>query len=320
MLPSLIRLEYPDAHVDSSEDLFSTALGTLFPDDLQNQHGDPEARIIYSSALFGDLEFKTANPNGEEERRKFAHYLWNAGVLMGEMIGGRGKGDEWKERGGVRFEKWWVGEEEHEKWRMEGETVLELGAGVGLAGIVSALAGAEEVTITDYPAPPILSAIKTNVAKNVPSNLKPRITVEGHEWGQFSPTDPNSFTQSHAHHYTRILAADCLWIPHEHRNLLRSMLHFLSPNPKARAFVIAGFHTGRKNVAGFFEEVEKMEQQKEGLEIEEIWEMDANGERREWRKERDGGREDHGERKKWLVVARLKRRETSRDSVVDGRS
>jgi hypothetical protein len=59
--------------------------------------------------------------------------LWNAGVLMGELVGGkpqiedkdRGDGDEdgWKNGG------WWVDEEEEKRWNVEGETVLELGAG-----------------------------------------------------------------------------------------------------------------------------------------------------------------------------------------------
>jgi hypothetical protein len=44
-----------------------------------------------------------------------------------------------------------------------------------------------------------------------------------------------------------------------------------------------------------------------GLEIEEIFEMDAEGKRRAWAEQRDGGREDIGERKKWLAIARLRR-------------
>lgn len=88
----------------------------------------------------------------------------------------------------------------------------------------------------------------------------------------------------------------------QHTNLAKSMLHFLSPEPSARIFVIAGFHTGRARMAPFFEET----LEEEGLEIEDIFEMDANGERREWKS--DVPEEMSGERKKWLVVARLKRR------------
>jgi hypothetical protein len=80
------------------------------------------------------------------------------------------------------------------------------------------------------------------------------------------------------------------------------MLHFLSNSPEARIYCIAGFHTGRAKLAPFFEEVVP----KSGLAIEEIFEMDADGKRRKWKSERDGGREDIGERKKWLVLARLR--------------
>jgi EEF1A N-terminal glycine/lysine methyltransferase len=88
----------------------------------------------------------------------------------------------------------------------------------------------------------------------------------------------------------------------QHTNLARSMLHFLSPALEARILVIAGFHTGRARMAPFFEETVK----EEGLELEEIFEMDANGRRREW--EPNALEELVGERKKWLVVARIKRR------------
>jgi hypothetical protein len=81
------------------------------------------------------------------------------------------------------------------------------------------------------------------------------------------------------------------------------MLHFLSDSPDARIFCIAGFHTGRAKLAPFFAETVP----KFGLEIEDIFEMDAEGRRRVWAERRDGGREDIGERKKWLVLARLRR-------------
>lgn len=157
-----------------------------------------------------------------------------------------------------------------------------------------------KVTITDYPAAPILDTLKKNVAKNIPATLQPRVTVQGHQWG--STTMP--LESSRAHSYTRILAADCLWMPWEHESLAKSMLHFLSETPDARILCIAGFHTGRAKLAPFFEEVVPQQ----GLEVEEIYEMDANGVRRPWAKERDGGTENIGERKKWLVLARLKRR------------
>jgi EEF1A N-terminal glycine/lysine methyltransferase len=125
---------------DEAEDIFSSAKGLLFPDDYQTLYGDPGSTIVYKSKRFNGIELKTADPDGEDERRLFGHYLWNAGVKMAELISAR-----------------------HEGWEIEGETVLELGAGkmddsveekmadawiyagVGLCGIVATLAGANEV-------------------------------------------------------------------------------------------------------------------------------------------------------------------------------
>ncbi|KAF2020396.1 hypothetical protein BU24DRAFT_339297 [Aaosphaeria arxii CBS 175.79] len=283
LLPNLVTLRYPTTAELGPEDILSNTLSSLYPDDLVIQHGDDQdTLVVYHNRAHGHLEFHTADVNGEEQRRKFAHYVWNASVLMGELIGGK-KGEQ-------RLEK---------NWRIDGETVLELGAGAGLAGIVSLLSGAKEVTFTDYPAPPIIETIRKNVAKNVPDHLKANISVEGHQWGELD----GPFAMANAHKYTRILAADCLWMPWEHETLARSMLHFLSDSPDARIFCIAGFHTGRAKMAPFYEEVVPSA----GLEVEEIYEMDARGRRRSWKRERDGGNENVGERKKWLSVARLRR-------------
>lgn len=149
MLPSLIRLRPPPTAIPEPEDYLSSALGTLFPDDCQNMHGDdPETIIFYKNKRFGELELTVADPSGEEERRKFAHYLWNAGVLMGELVGGKKDENEGNGKGsGVWMEgskeeaeeeeipdawgagRWWVSEGEEKLWGVTGETVLELGAG-----------------------------------------------------------------------------------------------------------------------------------------------------------------------------------------------
>jgi nicotinamide N-methyltransferase len=105
--------------------------------------------------------------------------------------------------------------------------------------------------------------------------------------------------------FTRILAADCYWLSGQHENLVLSMLHFLSLESSARIFAIAGFHTGRARLVNFFEVADE-----HGLEPDEIYEEDDQGVRREWIPERNNGFEDHTERKKWLVISRLKRKGT----------
>ncbi|ORX89216.1 hypothetical protein BCR34DRAFT_581869 [Clohesyomyces aquaticus] len=134
MLPSLISLRR--ARTPSAEDLFSSAPGPTFTDDLRNLHGDdPDTIIVYNSRRYGALEFRTADVKGEEERRKFAHYLSNASILLAELVSGRCEErhregeingeDTWGTAGG----RWWIGAEEEQQWAVGGEAVLELGAG-----------------------------------------------------------------------------------------------------------------------------------------------------------------------------------------------
>ncbi|KAK4554940.1 hypothetical protein LTR86_008088 [Recurvomyces mirabilis] len=286
-LTELIQVIAPDRE-EEPEDIFASAPGLIFPDDLLNHHGDTESTIIYKSRRFGDIELTVADPQGEDERRLFSHYLWNAGVKMAELVSGA---DD-------------TGEVEGEEWSVRGQRVLELGAGVGLGGIIATLAGAKEVVMTDYPAPVVLENARKNAAKAIPQDLSHIYSIEGHEWGDFS----TSFAQSNKQHFTTILAADCLWMRHQHLNLIHSMLHFLTLDPAGRIFVLAGFHTGRAKLAAFFETAVE-----QGLRVEEIYEEDADGARREWQAERDGGREDPTGRKRWLVIARLKRRELKDD-------
>jgi len=171
-------------------------------------------------------------------------------------------------------------------------------AGVGLAGIISTLAGASEVHISDYPAKVVLDNIKRNVKHNVPEELGCRARVEGHAWGVLD----DDFSKGNGGKYDRVLAADCFWMPWQHESLVLSMLHFLSDDADARVLAIGGFHTGRAKLAAFFDvALEK------GLEVQDIYEEDAEGTRREWVKEKDGGRENVTERKKWLTIAILRR-------------
>jgi hypothetical protein len=137
LLPSLISLRRPENTPLEPEDIFGSSLGGIFVDDTQNLHGDSDAVILYRNAKFGELELRTADVNGEEQRRKFAHYLWNAGVMMAELVSGRVEGGDLGASGeglqedeeGWRDDEWWTDREEEKQWSVKGETVLEMGAG-----------------------------------------------------------------------------------------------------------------------------------------------------------------------------------------------
>lgn len=169
-----------------------------------------------------------------------------------------------------------------------------------MEGIVSVLAGAEEVVLSDYPSPAILANTRANVGRNVPEEQRQKLTVQGHEWGVLT----DDFSKAYANHFSRILCADCLWMDGEHYSLAQSMEHFLSHKENARVWVIAGFHTGRAKLVSFFDIAAQA-----GLETERMWERDADGNEREWERERNGGQEDATGRNKWLVVGILKRKQ-----------
>lgn len=176
------------------------------------------------------------------------------------------------------------------------------------------LASASHVTITDHPSSPaFLGAITHNIAENIPASLRSNIEAVAHEWGSL---ESDCWAQQNKGRYTRIIAADCLWMAHQHENLVKTLLWFLSDGTAerdsglddGRVWVVAGFHTGRAIVARFFETAVAM-----GMEIESIyernlqasWNSEPDKVRREWRVERVG--EGPENRAAWCVIAVLKR-------------
>lgn len=67
------------------------------------------------------------------------HLLWNAGRTISDYL------------------------EENAPTLLRDRNVLELGAGAGLPGIVSAINGASKVVVTDYPDPDLIDNIAHNV-------------------------------------------------------------------------------------------------------------------------------------------------------------
>jgi hypothetical protein len=130
MLEDLIHVS--DTPDPSAEDIFSSALSLISPDDTSTLYGDPGSHVTYRSKRFGDVVLKLSQPDTEEERRLFAQYLWNAGVLLAEFISlsvvhiiGRLGDAAHSTSGGTP-----------NGWNVAGEKVLELGAGMYQSGCV----------------------------------------------------------------------------------------------------------------------------------------------------------------------------------------
>ncbi|KAI1656677.1 hypothetical protein F4813DRAFT_120613 [Daldinia decipiens] len=293
-LTSRISLHGPPS--EDPEDYLSSSLGIIFPDDVTNQHGDAEHSLLYTSPhLPKPLHIALADPDREADRKLFSHYLWNASLLLAELV----------EAGtlGLPLD---VGLRRLQPAAFDVATLetLELGAGTALPSLMAALLGAKGVVVTDYPSETVLDTLRKNVVANAKTENSPGsslapLTVEGHSWGELD----TPFAAEHRGRFDRVFVCDCLWMPWQHANLHKSIAWFLKDSPDARAWVVAGFHTGRAKMRGFFEDDALAAV---GLEVESIWERDCDGVEREWVWDR--GQEDISIRKRWLVVGVLRRR------------
>ncbi|KAK4162738.1 hypothetical protein QBC43DRAFT_320878 [Cladorrhinum sp. PSN259] len=301
-LTSRLSLTGPDP--EDPEDFLSASLGVIFPDDVANQHGDTDHGLLYTSPhLPTPLQFSLAQVSAEKDRHLFSHYLWNSSLLLAELI----------ESGTLGIKGSSSLSENEKEFDVTGLTTIELGAGTALPSIMSGLLGAKRVVVTDYPTPPVINTLKENVTSLIKSENAPagkyaveEVKVDGHAWGEFDDEDGEDGARllagEYKHGFDRVYAADCLWMPWQHDNLRKSIAWFIGEGHNSRAWVVAGFHTGRDKMAPFFN-AEKLREV--GLEVEKIWERDCNGVDREWVEDR--GVEDVRERKRWLVVAVLKR-------------
>ncbi|XP_035264421.1 protein N-lysine methyltransferase METTL21A isoform X2 [Anguilla anguilla] len=101
---------------------------------------------------------------------------------------------------------------------LAGKTVIELGAGTGLAGIVAALLGAR-VTITDRE--PALELLRANVHDNVPPEQQGAVAVSELTWGEGLERYP-------AGGYDVVLGADIVYLEETFPALLRTLEHLSS--------------------------------------------------------------------------------------------
>ena len=209
--------------------------------------------------------------------------------------------------------------------------MLAISIGTALPSIISALCGASNVTITDHPSSPALlnGAIQASIAKNLNAETRKKVEVWGYVWGTETmyAVDAYGKVAGKLGIHERIVLADCLWMPSQHANLVRTIGWALGEGNDCCAIVVAGFHTGREVVRDFFDvatggqvggdvaEGDRVDGGKvshvgEGkqllkLKVEEIFEIDVNGRRREWERAKLG--EGKEEAKKWCVVAILVR-------------
>jgi len=113
-------------------------------------------------------------------------------------------------------------------------SVLELGAGGGLPGIVAAENGARMVVLTDYPDATLLENLECNVQKNVSPDLRQRVHVKGYIWGQaVDPLLQLLRTSTHSGSFDLIILSDLIFNHSQHDALLRTCKDALSAKRSA---------------------------------------------------------------------------------------
>ncbi|XP_040295938.1 protein N-lysine methyltransferase METTL21A [Bufo bufo] len=96
---------------------------------------------------------------------------------------------------------------------LQGRSVVELGAGTGLVGIVAALLGAN-VTVTDREL--AVEFLKSNVQDNLPKELEHKMSVKPLNWGT---------GLEHFSHFDVILGADLIYLEETFQDLLKTIIH-----------------------------------------------------------------------------------------------
>ncbi|GAA5880114.1 hypothetical protein JCM8547_006194 [Rhodosporidiobolus lusitaniae] len=277
-------------------DLFEDSLTNLF-DEYMPAKGSPQSLYTYTPPVGAPLTCRI--PQNETSLNSlFAHFVWRGSAVLADAIA----------TGAVD---------------VEGEDVLEMGAGTGIPGLMAARS-ARKVVLSDYDNDAIISNLKSNISLAYPDSpdIRARLHAIGHSWGEEDSLQA-LLTANTSLPFTRILLADTLWYSEGHFLLLSSLSRLLARSSSARIHICAGFHSGRSTVRSFLKKARR-----EGFIMQGKWEeVGIEGQRRDWGwdvKPKEGAgagegerredeevegeweeKENSSERNKWVVMGEL---------------
>lgn len=142
--------------------------------------------------------------------------------------------------------------------RVNGKTVLELGAASGLPSLVAAILGATKVVMTDYPDVEIVQNMQKNVdicdeSEESKGRIAEAIDAVGFIWGSDSkPLLARLPSPSHTK-FDVLILADLLFRHSEHGALVRTIRECLAQDGVAYVFFTSYRPWMREKDLGFFE-------------------------------------------------------------------
>lgn len=188
-----------DDDVQENDDL---ALGSVFPEEERPPTPEPTVTTFIRSsnhAERGNVSSQQQIWDAIEVRLVgthplWGHYLWNAARAFANYLDVNPR-------------------------LYRSKNVLELGAGGGLPGLVTALNGSRKTVLTDYPDQSLLDNLKFNVERNVQNPIKQNVIVQGYVWG--TPVEPLLETVS-PEKFGLIILSDLVFNHSQHDALLRT--------------------------------------------------------------------------------------------------
>lgn len=145
-----------------------------------------------------------------------AHHLWNGARIVSRLF-------------------------EDEPWRVQGKTVLELGAASGLPSLVCGALGSSRVVVTDFPDLDLIQVMQKNVdgLEEAVEGSRGRVRVKGYVWGaDAAPLLAELEEPPSSGGFDVLILADLLFRHTEHGNMVKSIRAALSRRRGSTAYVV----------------------------------------------------------------------------------
>ncbi|KAF8216371.1 putative methyltransferase-domain-containing protein [Mycena galopus ATCC 62051] len=181
------------------------SLGSLYPEEPRPPSPEPTVAVYERDADIASLDWREIKIRLVGSHPLWGHHLWNAARAFASYL-------------------------DHAPELCRDRSVLELGAGGGLPGLVAAHNGAKHVLLTDYPDPELVANLDHNASTNLPGDH--RVSVRGYIWGH--PVEPLlDVLPSGSDRFDLVIMSDLVFNHSQHDALLQTCAGCLASTENA---------------------------------------------------------------------------------------